>query len=133
MGEPGYTYPDGIFESKFIVEMMQKHVVAVYSHSVAKGEPAGALAMVATALDRAFLACQRNNGVMPEKPQDHFTNERYGKRVSQYMLSISKLRPHRWETLLELYGQAIDRSAPEPVELQDNGRDMLFIPPSPTK
>ncbi|ESK82779.1 hypothetical protein Moror_5633 [Moniliophthora roreri MCA 2997] len=132
-GKAGYKPPEGIFESDLIIEMMQKHIIPVYKCSIETGKPKGALAMVISALDRAFLICQHNNGIMPEKPNDQFSDAKYGKHVSQYMKSIEHLSTWYWNHLLEMYGQNIDKAVPETFELEDDGCDNLFIPSSPKK
>uniref|UniRef100_A0A0W0FTI1 Uncharacterized protein n=1 Tax=Moniliophthora roreri TaxID=221103 RepID=A0A0W0FTI1_MONRR len=123
-GKAGYKPPEGIFESDLIIEMMQKHIIPVYKCSIETGEPKGALAIVISA---------HNNGIMPEKPNDQFSDAKYGKHVSQYMKSIEHLSTWYWNHLLEMYGQNIDKAVPETFELEDDGRDNLFIPSSPKK
>ncbi|KAK7045898.1 hypothetical protein VNI00_007329 [Paramarasmius palmivorus] len=59
-GTPGYQYPDGMFESFFIVQAMRKCSTSIQSSKVDFGHPIGAVSAVAAAVERAFRHFQHN-------------------------------------------------------------------------
>ncbi|ESK81738.1 hypothetical protein Moror_11555 [Moniliophthora roreri MCA 2997] len=83
-GKPGYQFPDGIFESYFIIEVMKKVSTLVKSSRIDFGDPVGALAMVATVVERAFKHFKANN-IDCVKPEDQFTSEKYSAAVGEYV------------------------------------------------
>ncbi|KAK7037492.1 hypothetical protein VNI00_010984 [Paramarasmius palmivorus] len=129
---PNYKYPDGIFESDIVVQMMRK-LLTMYKTSHKTDHPTGGLALVMTALDRAFLACERKGGVMPTGPEsksDQFGQAQYGALIDEYMCTIQRLSNNHWQHLLTLYGHPTPEAQPQPdtIQLVNHSRSDLFIP-----
>ncbi|KAJ8080891.1 hypothetical protein PM082_017726 [Marasmius tenuissimus] len=130
-GDEGYQYPDGLFESDFIVETMKKVAMLVKFSKVDFGNPVGGVAMVAAAVERAFEHFAKCD-IDDTNPEKNFSAENYGASVREYTEYLEDFSSNQWARLMELYKFQLKPIAPETIT-KALGRRKLFVPSSPVK
>ncbi|THU97922.1 hypothetical protein K435DRAFT_857150 [Dendrothele bispora CBS 962.96] len=132
--DPLYTPPQDIFESPFIIRAMTV-ILKSMQKSVLKdlGYPKGALALVATGIERGFIAHDTGVFIHPGE----FSHSKLFEIVDQYLDNIKKLSDRRWESILKQcqVQQAFKDSRHQPLraaEEMNKHRRNLYVP-SPVK
>ncbi|KAK7433826.1 hypothetical protein VKT23_020542 [Stygiomarasmius scandens] len=95
--DPLYTPPEDIFESTFIIQAMTV-VLKPIQKSVLKdpGYPKGALALVATGVERAFISF--STGVFI--PPGDFSHYKIFNILDGYFDNVKQLSDRRWQSIL---------------------------------
>ncbi|KAK7021757.1 hypothetical protein VNI00_017305 [Paramarasmius palmivorus] len=130
-GTPGYQYPDGMFESFFIVQAMRRCSASIQSSKVDFGRPIGAVATVASAVERAFHHFENNN--IDTLPKDQFSTSSYSSTIDGYAEYLRGFSERRWSHLRELYEYKIQPATPVAETSLGPGRRQLYVPASPVK
>ncbi|KAJ7486111.1 hypothetical protein B0H11DRAFT_2231042 [Mycena galericulata] len=140
---PQYIKPRGYLESPLIIETLSSiikdddfRVIVTETTNGDKydfsGLPAGALAMVAAAVERAYK--MHFTGVRVKAPDFSLAN--YGTAVAGFIKSIQGFQRSRWESIIKSCGsQIIEGAAAAPADNDldslDGVREHMYIPSSP--
>ncbi|KIJ63555.1 hypothetical protein HYDPIDRAFT_40966 [Hydnomerulius pinastri MD-312] len=127
-GDPGYQLPSGMFESQFIIDILAHYLNSTKGTTADYGPPIGALAVITAAVERAFFSFHSGSKVV----EGLFNNGRFAPVVDDYIDSINKLSPRRWNAIYQLCGVNPAPNLPgssSGSSLQDQRRT-LYMPPS---
>ncbi|KAJ7616602.1 hypothetical protein FB45DRAFT_1063998 [Roridomyces roridus] len=141
--DPGYLKPKGFLESDPIVKTLEWYTKGQeYSVCITKtdegdvvdlsGLPKGGLALVATAVERAYTAFI--DGEPAGAPE--FSAANYSSAVAAYMVSVKKMQRSRWESILNAAKRRMtevvaNASAPEEFVSLDGRREDMYVFSSP--
>ncbi|KII86161.1 hypothetical protein PLICRDRAFT_143741 [Plicaturopsis crispa FD-325 SS-3] len=120
-----YTLPRDLFESPYILELLAGYLNFMKASEIDYDVPRGALALAATAIERAFTMYHTGKQV----PLGQFSRDKTQDLVNDYMVSIQKLSDRRWSSILEKCGQAVGPPKTIAPALQHTRRN-LYVPPS---
>ncbi|KAH7917934.1 hypothetical protein BV22DRAFT_1025475 [Leucogyrophana mollusca] len=95
---PDYQGPVDFFESEFIIKIFGIFLKATKGSMGEFGDPVGALAMSAAAVERAFL--MYHTGAQVDRGQ--FSRDLSEPIVTGYLKDIRKLTPRRWNAIMQM-------------------------------
>ncbi|KAF9522081.1 hypothetical protein CPB83DRAFT_899946 [Crepidotus variabilis] len=128
--------PKGLFESSFIIETAAPLLKFTANAAGAYGEPVGALALVAAAVERAFKMYLSGTKVV--NFQDVFSEEKIGSFVLDHLKDARKISANAWPRIKAACGQvkgSNDRKQPPAPILvsleQDRGNRFIASSPPP--
>ncbi|KAK7462240.1 hypothetical protein VKT23_007845 [Stygiomarasmius scandens] len=134
--DPLFVTPEDPYKSAFVIDTMTTLLAAskkLALNSKDLGYPLGALALVATGIERAIVAHSTSVYVNPGP----FSRDKLSKIVDQYVTNVSQLSDRRWASILKNCSaeQTLKDARHEPLKtaaIMDMHRINLYIP-SPVK
>ncbi|KAJ7639462.1 hypothetical protein FB45DRAFT_1024184 [Roridomyces roridus] len=140
--DPGYIKPRGFLESAPIIKTLAWFIGTQHFRIIVtetpegdvfdfSGLPIGALALVATAIERGYKAHLTGERAKPPS----FSWEHYGTAVAGWISSTKNFKRSRWESILHAAGQkVIEHIASAPVKQEtgslDGLRENMYVPSS---
>ncbi|KAF7977690.1 hypothetical protein HWV62_2940 [Athelia sp. TMB] len=129
---PNYQPPDGIFESRFFVDVM-KWFVKIIQPSIGNfGNPRGAIALTATSIERGFAAFLKDGD---QQLSPRFAAEFFSSQCDEYYELAGGLSENNWRRIMATYGSATPLAAlkahTKRTSLSNNRRNLYIRGSSP--
>ncbi|KAJ7102681.1 hypothetical protein C8R43DRAFT_1141157 [Mycena crocata] len=131
-GDHNYLAPDGIFTSTFIINLFALWVKSISGSVYEAGYQRGALAMVLTGLERAWMKYTTGAKV---DDGSKFSRDLVGTLVDDYFKSVQNLSQRRWRLIMDKVRakNLEDVAVPVSASTMEANRHNLFIPSSPVR